>query len=157
GRRVQPELQRIEIEPAIFGNHDFTVQYATGGQLRPQWIEQFREVPVQRFFIPALNQDFVLIAKNQRPKSVPFGFEFPIAAVWNFIDSLGEHRQYRGGNRKIHAVPDAVFATRSWSTDSNKGMSDRSVASVRNRKAFSRSRFSVAAKPPAFIAFTCQS
>src|SRR5262249_12981417 len=109
------------------------------------------------FFIPALNQDFVLIAKNQRPKSVPFGFEYPLAAVWNFIDSLGEHRQYRGGNRKIHAVPDAVFATRSWSTDSNKGMSDRSVASVRNKKAFSRSRFSVAAKPPAFIAFTCQS
>ena len=48
------------------------------------------------------------------------------------------------------------FQNRS-STESNNGMSVRSVASVRNRKAFSRSRASVAASAPAPTAFTRQS
>ena len=67
-------------------------------------LDQFGEIAVQRFFVAALDQDLVAVAKDQRTKPVPLWFENPCSPRRYFGNSLGEHRQDRRINRKIHAL-----------------------------------------------------
>ncbi len=112
---MKPKLQRLEIEPAILGDDDFAIQHATRRQLRPQRLEQFGKIAVQRLFIAALDLDLVPVAKNQRAKPIPLRFEDPRFAGGQVVHSLGEHRQDRRVDGKIHAhcytAPYAVEST----------------------------------------------
>ena len=101
--RMNAELQRIEIEPAVLGDDDFAIEHAAGRQLRPQRLEQFGEIAIQRLLIAALDQDFVAVAEDQRAKPIPLRFENPCSGGGQFVDSLGEHRQDRRVYRKVHA------------------------------------------------------
>src|SRR6266545_7642165 len=100
---MKPELQRIKVEPAILDDDDFAVENTAGRQVRPQRLEQFRKVTVQRFFIAALDEDLISVAKNQGAKPIPLGLENPVSASRQFANSLGEHRQDRRVHGKIHA------------------------------------------------------
>ena len=109
GKKLHPrrsgmntKLQRIEVEPTILCDDDFAIKHAAIGQLRPERLEQFGEVAVQRFFVAALDQDLVSVAKHQRTKSIPFRFEDPCSACRQFANALGEHRQNWRVHRKVH-------------------------------------------------------
>ena len=102
-RRMKPQLQRVEIEPAVLGDHDLAIEHAAVRQLRAQRLEQLGKVAVQRFLVAALDQDLVAVAEDQRAKSVPLRFEDPVFACRQFIHALGEHRQHRRVDGKIHA------------------------------------------------------
>ena len=101
--RMEAELQRLEIEAAIPGDDDFAVEHAAGGQLRQQRLEQLGKVAVERFFVAALDQDLVAVAEDQRAKPVPLRLENPRSVAGQFVNSLGEHRQDRRIDGKVHA------------------------------------------------------
>ena len=54
---------------------------------------------VSDFFIATLNQNLIAIAKHQCTEPIPFRFKDPCAALWQFINSLGEHGQDGRGYR----------------------------------------------------------
>ena len=80
---MNAELQCIEIEAALGCDHDFPIEHAAGRQLRAQRFDQLGEIAVQRFFVAALNQDFVAIAKDQRAKPIPLRLENPVLPAGN--------------------------------------------------------------------------
>ena len=90
---MNPELQGIEIKCSVPGDHDLTIQHATLGHLPQQRIDKLGKVTVQWFLIPALNKDFVMVAKNQCAKPIPFGLEDPCALFWQFLKAFRKHRQ----------------------------------------------------------------
>ena len=106
--RMKAKLQRIEVEPALRCYDDFAIQNATRWQLVPQRIHYLGKVTIERLFVAALNQDFVSVAKNDRPKAIPFRLKYPGAALRQLTNSLREHWQDRRINRKLHvshAIP----------------------------------------------------
>src|SRR5213083_3587295 len=100
---MNAKLQCFEVERAISGDDDFAVDHGARRQLRSKRPQQFGEVPVQRFFITALDKDLVAVAKNQRAKPIPFGLEDPLSSSRKFSDALGKHRQNRRIDGKLHA------------------------------------------------------
>ena len=90
---MKAQLQRIEVELVVLDDDNLSVEDAARRQCRAQRLQQFRKVAIQRLFVAALDQDLIPIAKDQRAKSIPLRFENPIAIGWQFIHSLGQHRQ----------------------------------------------------------------
>src|SRR3984885_9719707 len=101
---MEAKLERVEVEPVLVGDDDFAIERAAGRQLRQQGIDHFREVSIERFLVAALNQDLVSVSKDQHPKAIPFRLEDPCAAVRQFSNSLGEHRQDRRIYRELHPL-----------------------------------------------------
>ena len=91
GGRVQAHLEGIEIEPVRRGDHDLAVEYAAVGQPGPQRVVQLREIPIERFEVAALDEDFVAATKDDGPKAVPFGFEEKSVADRDLRGELGQH------------------------------------------------------------------
>src|SRR5207247_10169399 len=86
---MNAELQCFEVERAISGNDDFAVDHGARRQLRSKRPQQFGEVPVERFFITALDKDLVAVAKNQRAKPIPFLLEDPLSTMHYISYLLG--------------------------------------------------------------------
>jgi hypothetical protein len=101
---MQPQLQLIEIEAVIVGDHDFPIQHALQRQGRPQGIQQFGKVPVQRLLVTALNENLVPIAENKRPEAVPLGLKDPVVAGRQLLNPFGEHRQHWRIHGKVHEI-----------------------------------------------------
>src|SRR6516165_8810817 len=101
---MNAELKRVEVQCATARQDDLTIEYASRGQLRSDWPQQFGEIPVQRFFIAALDQDLASVAKNQRTKSIPLRLEDPLSCAGQLFDTFGEHRQDWRIYRKIHIL-----------------------------------------------------
>src|SRR5581483_1189615 len=101
---MKPQLQFFEVEAVIFHDYNFAIEHAAGGQSGTQRIEQLGKITVERFFVAALDEDFVLIAKDQGAKSIPFRFENPISAGWQFLNASGKHWQDRWVDGKLHEV-----------------------------------------------------
>src|SRR5580704_18283261 len=72
GRWMKPKLQRVEIECAVSGDNDLAVQRAALRQLGAQRSDQIGEEAIQWLRIAALDHEFVMIAKDQRAKTIPF-------------------------------------------------------------------------------------
>src|ERR1700733_310332 len=101
---VYPQLQQFKIKSIPAGNHDLTIKHASFRQLRKGSLNQLREVAVQGFLIPALDNNFGSVTEDQSTKSIPLRLEEPHFALRDFADSLGKHRQYRRVDRKIHVL-----------------------------------------------------
>ena len=50
---MKTELERVEVECAVFRDHDFAVEYASARQLRLERLDQFGKVAVQGLFVAA--------------------------------------------------------------------------------------------------------
>src|SRR5581483_4651113 len=101
---MQPKLQCVKVELIVFHDNQFAIQHTTLWQILTQRIEQFREITIKRFFIAALNENFIAIAKHQCAKPIPLGLENPIAFFGYVLDALREHRQHRRIDGKIHSL-----------------------------------------------------
>src|SRR5579864_854422 len=100
---MQPQLQCVKIKRIISYYDDLAIQHAFRGQRRLQRLQQLREVTVQWFFVAALDEHFLPIAKNQRAKAVPLRLENPVFAFGQLRNALSQHWQDRRVYRKVHA------------------------------------------------------
>src|ERR1041384_6023606 len=94
---MKAKLERIEVESAVASDYDFAVENRLSRQLRFDRINQLRKIPAQWFRIAALNEYFIVLAKNQRAKAIPLRLEYPVASRREFADSFRQHRQDRRG------------------------------------------------------------
>src|ERR1051326_2748690 len=100
---MQTELEGLEVQPVLSGNDDFPIQHTTCRQLRPERVDDFRKIAVQRLLIAALDVDFIPVPEDQGAKPVPLRFENPLAHRRQLVHALGEHRQDRWVYGEIHA------------------------------------------------------
>ena len=63
---MQPQLQRVEVQAAIRGDHDLAVDDAAGRQPFEQCLVQLRKIAIERLQIAALDVDVVVRAKDDR-------------------------------------------------------------------------------------------
>ena len=106
-RRVQPELQRIEIQPVAGGDDDLAVDHAVLRQALEQRVVQFREVAVERPRVAALDIHIARAAEHDGPKAVPLRLvqvrarRGQSSASLASIGSMGGARAMAGGNLAI--------------------------------------------------------
>ena len=95
---MQAQLQRIEVEPAVLGDHDFAIEHATRGQLRAQADRAIPESSDSSGFSSRL---WISISspsrKIKRAKAVPFGFEDPFAFFRQCFDASSRASAGRAG------------------------------------------------------------
>jgi hypothetical protein len=99
---MNPKLQFLEIQAAGSRNDNLAVEHASLGKLGVQGGQQFRKITIQRLRVSTLDEDLVAIAKDQRSKTVPLGFEYPGVTRWKRSDPFGEHGQDRRIDGEIH-------------------------------------------------------
>ena len=99
---MQPQLQLVKVKALISHDHNLAIQHAPLRQTRSQWIQQLGEISIQRFFISALNQDFIVFSKDQGTKPIPLRFENPHPAARQFVNALREHGQNWRIYSKLH-------------------------------------------------------
>src|SRR5436309_15814786 len=130
-RRVEPQLQGIEVEPAVGRDHDLAVDHAARGEARAQLRLELREVSVERPQVAALEVEPVAIAEDDGPEAVPLGLEEPPLARGQRRRELREHRLDRRLDREplrhhrpparraaIRPPADAQPASKGWPTSS---------------------------------------
>ena len=76
---MNAKLQGVEVEASVVGDDEFAVEYAFLRELFADRIEHLGEVAVERFFVAALEKDFVAIAKDKNAEAVPLGLVDPVA------------------------------------------------------------------------------
>lgn len=99
---MNAKLQGIEVEASTVGNDEFAVEDAFCRELFAQRIEHLREVTIQGFFVAALEENFIAIAKHEDAEAIPLGLIDPVAAGGDLIYALCEHGEKRRGDGKIH-------------------------------------------------------
>ncbi len=102
-RRMNPQLQRIKIQPVLRRNHNLAIQHTALRQLRQQHLHHLRKIPIQRLPIPALHQNLVPIAKHNAPKPIPLRLKDPPVTRRNLRHPFRKHRQYRRTQRQAHS------------------------------------------------------
>src|ERR1051325_5965059 len=101
---MQAKLQSIKVELIVVHNDQFTIQHTTIGQVPAQRFDQFRKIAIEWFLIAALDQDFITITEYQGTESIPLGLEYPSSVCRDIVHALGEHRQHRRIDRKVHLL-----------------------------------------------------
>ena len=71
-------------------------------QLRLQWLDELREVAVERLLVAALDEQLVAVAENERAEAVPFWLEDPGIAFGEGGEAFGEHRQDGRVDGELH-------------------------------------------------------
>ena len=120
GRRVQPQLQRVEVEPARRRDHDLAVDHAAVRQGLEQDGMQFREVAIERPQIAALDEDLGAAAKDDGAKAVPLRL-VEVRSDREIAGELGEHRLDRRLDGKAHGRAGGAGAARSARIDTMIG------------------------------------
>src|SRR5712691_2982739 len=100
---MQPQLERVEIEPVRRGDDDFSVDHAVPGQSLQQRVVQIREVAVEWAEVAALDEEVGGTAKDDGAESVPFRLEEEGPGGGQRLGQLGEHRLDRRSERKRYA------------------------------------------------------
>jgi 5'-3' exonuclease len=97
---MQTKLERIEVEPVRRRDDDLAVDDRTIGQPGDKRRVQLGEIAVQRPQIPALDEDVVSTAKDDRAEAVPLRFVQKLVTLGQVGRQLREHRLDRRFNRK---------------------------------------------------------
>src|SRR5439155_21043986 len=91
-RRVESQLQSVEVEAALGRDHDLAVDHAARRQAGPKARFQLGEVPGERLKVAALDIAPVAVAEHDGPEAVPLGLEQPAVARGQVRRELREHR-----------------------------------------------------------------
>ena len=92
-------------------DHDLAVEHTTSRKLLQNGIDEFGKVTIERLLIAALNHHFFAVAKNQRAKAVPLGFEDPRAGFRQLANAFGQHRQNGRVNWELHDLCNRFLTT----------------------------------------------
>jgi hypothetical protein len=98
---VQPQLQRIEVQPFCGGDDDLAVDHAPGGQRLQQSVVEVGKIAVERALVAALDEDVGVGAEDDRAESVPFRLEQEPVVRGQIEGDLGKHRLDRRGDGGI--------------------------------------------------------
>ena len=88
--RVDALLQRLEIQPVVGGDDDFTVDHAALRQLGLDRGDQFGEVPGHGPLVAAAQLDLVAVAETDRPEAIPLRLVGRFG--WDRCHGFGQHR-----------------------------------------------------------------
>ena len=91
GGGVDAELECVEVEAAVGGDDDLTIEDAAWGELLKEDGLDVGEVAVERLGVAALDEDVAVVAEDEGAESVPLGLEEPLVALGKIGDALGEH------------------------------------------------------------------
>jgi hypothetical protein len=113
-RRVQPHLQRVEIETCGRGDDDLPVHDAAVGQLGQEHVVQLGKVAIERAQITALDEDVTAAAEHDGAKPVPLRLEQERSAIsGNVFREPGQHRFDRRCDWKCFRRHGFTYATSS--------------------------------------------
>src|SRR5947207_7190614 len=105
---MNAKLQCFEVERAISGEDDFAVDHGTRRQLRSKRPQQFGEVPVQRFFITALDKDLVcrLLLEKKNCVLIQASREsHPVNWVRSMLENIGLQKDTEPHQRQLTECP----------------------------------------------------
>ena len=96
---MDAKLQGIKIKPVLCGDDELAIEHRPSGNLLIQKLNQFREVPIERFAVTTLNQYVVFIPEDDGSKAIPLRLKDPMIAAGHSIDAFGQHGQKRRSER----------------------------------------------------------
>jgi hypothetical protein len=105
-RRVQPQLQRVEVEPVRGGDDDLTVDDQAWRQLVDHGAVHLGEVAIERLQIAALDEDVIDATERDGAKAVPLRL-VQKGTLGQRVGQLREHRLDRrrdGEARGVHVT-----------------------------------------------------
>src|SRR4029453_6939325 len=100
---MNAQQQRLEVEPGGADDDDLAIDDAARGQRGGEGGDELREVPVHGFFVAALQEELVAVAKYDRPEAVPLGLELPARPVRQGVRRARQHGRQRWSERQAHA------------------------------------------------------
>ncbi len=101
GRGMEPELERVEVEPRGGGDHNLPVDHAPVRQPLTKDRMQVGKVPVEWTKVAALDEDVLRAAEDKRAKPVPLRLEEKPVARRQSVSQLRQHRLNRRRDREI--------------------------------------------------------
>ncbi len=99
-RRVEPQLQRVEVQTVLVGQDHLAVHDAAGRERFAKRRDQLREVALQRPRVAALDPDIVALAEDDRPEPVPLRLVPPPVTARDLAFELRQHRGERRSERQ---------------------------------------------------------
>ena len=99
---MQPQLQRIEVQPLRRRDDDLTVDHAAGGNAFEKRVVQLGKVPVEGSKIAALDVDIGCRAEDDRAESIPLRLVEELPFGRQIIRELGQHRLDRRLDGSTH-------------------------------------------------------
>src|SRR5207245_1164277 len=103
GRRVQAQLQHLEVEPALARDHDLSVDYAARGKAGLKGGLELGEVAIEGLQVAALEVEAVAVAEHDGTEPVPLRLEEPAIALGQLRRELRQHRLDRRLDRESHS------------------------------------------------------
>src|SRR5207249_11729245 len=100
GRRVQAQLQRLEVEPALARDHVLPVDDAARGKAGQEGRLELWEVTIEGFQVAALKVDTVAVAEHDGAEPVPLRLEEPAIALGQLRRGRRQHRLERRLDRE---------------------------------------------------------
>jgi hypothetical protein len=100
-RRMQPQLERVEVEPGRGRDDDLPIDHAVRREPLEQGVVQLGEVAVQRPQVAALDVDVRCPPKDDGPEAVPLRLVQEGALRRDRLGQCCEHRRDGGRQRKI--------------------------------------------------------
>src|SRR4026209_1733425 len=99
---MDPEEERLEVEPTLAGDDDLAVQDAALRDRRPERRFELREVSIEGLQVARLDVDLVAVSDYECPEPVPLRLEEPALALGQRVGRLGEHRLDRRFEGQSH-------------------------------------------------------
>ncbi len=97
---MQPQLQRVEVEPLRRGNHDLPVDDAPGRKPLAEDRMEIGKIAVERPQIAALDVDVRRLAEDEGAEAIPFRLVEKALALRQRVSHLGQHRLDRRRDRE---------------------------------------------------------
>jgi hypothetical protein len=101
-RGMDPEQQRLEVEPRAPHDHDLSVEDAPLRQRGEERVDELREVTVHRLEVAALEHHLAPVAEDDGAEPVPLGLEQPLVARGQRVGGLRQHGLDRRLEGKLH-------------------------------------------------------
>ena len=112
GRRMDPLLQHLELQPVADHHHDLAVDHAPLRQVGLDRLDHLGEVAGHRLLVARADLDLVAVAEHDRAEAVPLGLVGQLAGR-DLGHRLGQHRRDGRHHGQLHAAH-CVRRIRGW-------------------------------------------
>src|SRR5688572_19393560 len=105
---MDAELQGVEVETLLVGEHDLAVDHRAGREGLQQRGFELGEITVERFVVPADYLDVLVVPEHDRPETVPLRLVQPAIPGRYLLLQFGEHRGQWWSEGQRHGPGSAV-------------------------------------------------